>query len=284
MPSSASVLDPRVAIVIATRNRSASLLDTLRHLVDGSGQAQIVVVDNGSTDDSPAAVRTAFPTICVVELGENRGAAGRTVGVAAVNTPYVAFSDDDSWWMPGALAHAADLLDGNSRLGLIAGSVVLGDDARLDPACLEMARSPLPARRSLPGRPVLGFIACGAVVRREAYLAVCGFEPHFGVGGEEELLALDLAGAGWDLAYVPAVIARHYPSAMRDPTQRNRVIVRNALWSAWLRRPFHRALRNTAAAARAAWHDPAHRAGVAEALRGLPWVARARRPIPSTVE
>ncbi|MDO0931403.1 hypothetical protein QQY66_06815 [Streptomyces sp. DG2A-72] len=33
------------------------------------------------------------------------------------DTPYVAFSDDDSWWTPGALRQAADLLDVHPRLG-----------------------------------------------------------------------------------------------------------------------------------------------------------------------
>src|SRR3712207_8738424 len=40
----------------------------------------------------------------------------------------------------------------------------------LDPTCVAMARSPLDVGTSLPGPAVLGFVACGAVVRRDAYL------------------------------------------------------------------------------------------------------------------
>jgi hypothetical protein len=50
-------------------------------------------------------------------------------------------------------------------------------------------RSPLPRQPDLPGPPVLGFVACGAVVRRSAYLAVGGFSPVVFFLGEETLLA-----------------------------------------------------------------------------------------------
>jgi hypothetical protein len=108
--------------------------------------------------------------------------------------------------------------------------------------CQEMADSPLQPADDLPGPPLLGFIACGAVVRRDAFLEVGGFDARLGVGGEEELLALDLAARGWGLAYVDEVVAHHYPSPSRDPADRRRLLVRNALWSAcsaarWVVRP-----------------------------------------------
>lgn len=52
-----------------------------------------------------------------------------------------------------------------------------------------MAVSPLPAEAGLPGRPVLGFLACGAVVRKTAYLEVGGFSDFLFFIGEEGLLA-----------------------------------------------------------------------------------------------
>jgi hypothetical protein len=55
------------------------------------------------------------------------------------------------------------------------------------------------------------------------------------------------------------------------------VQLRNALWCAWLRRPAPSALRRTAELLRAA--QPAARAGALDALRGLGWVLRERRPV-----
>ena len=64
----------------------------------------MILVDNGSTDGTVAAVRDARPDLRVVRLGTNRGAPARNLGVRLAATPYVAFADDDSWWSPGALA------------------------------------------------------------------------------------------------------------------------------------------------------------------------------------
>ena len=276
--------DRRVAVVIVTRDRLRDLLRTLERLGALPEAPRTVVVDNASSDGTVGAIRERFPDVDVIALDENRGAAGRTAGVLCVEAPYVAFSDDDSWWAPGALARAADLLDSYPRLGLVAARVLVGPERRLDPACAEMVSSPLETAQDLPGPAVLGFIACGAVVRRSAYLRIGGFDARFGVGGEEELFAMDLAAAGWGLSYVDEVVAHHHPSPSRNPGRRRRIVIRNALWCAWLRRPLPSAVRRTLAVAWPALGDAAVRSGVVEALRSLPWVVRARRVVPPAVE
>src|SRR4051794_13332451 len=188
-----------VAVVIATRNRSTELDRTLTELAALPERPLVVVADNGSSDGT-AAVTASHPGVKLLSLGQNLGCGARTAGARTVSTPYVAFSDDDSWWAPGALSMAAGLLDRHPRLGLVAARILVGPEEREDPVCTAMAASPLPGA-GLPGPAVLGFVACGAVVRREAFLGVGGFEARFGIGGEEELLALDLAAAGWGLTY-----------------------------------------------------------------------------------
>jgi GT2 family glycosyltransferase len=273
-----------VTVVIATRNRGIELLETLARLRALHERPPIVVVDNGSTDGTAELVRAAYPGVRVIGLRRNLGGAARTVGVRLVDSPYVAFSDDDSWWAPNALSRAAELLDRHPRLAVLAARVLVGPDRRLDPVCQEMARSPLPPAADLPGPPVLGFIACGAVVRRAAFLEVGGFDVRLGVGGEEELLSVDLAARGWGLAYVDEVVAYHHPSPSRDPSGRRRVQVRNALWSAWLRRPLGGAARRTARLASLALHQPGASSGLLLAMLGLPWVLRERRPVPRELE
>jgi GT2 family glycosyltransferase len=275
--------DPRTAVVIATRNRAGSLAAALEHLLDLPERPHVLVVDNGSSDDTPALIRTRFPQAALVSLGENRGAAARNIGVERITTPYVAFADDDSWYDAGALSHAADCFDRYPRLGLVAGRVLVGPEELLDPTCEEMATSPL-GREALPGPAVLGFLACGAVVRRAAFLQAGGFAPGFGVGGEEDLLAMDLAAAGWRLAYVPAVVARHHPPPRPDTWERRRVQVRNALWCAWLRHGVAAALGQTIRVVRQAVREPAGRAGVLAAVGGLRQVLRARRPVPNWLD
>jgi GT2 family glycosyltransferase len=273
-----------VAVVIATRNRGTELLGTLARLDALHSPLPIVVVDNGSTDGTAELVRTNYPGVRVVGLRRNYGAAARSIGARLVDSPYVAFSDDDSWWAPGALRRAVDLLNRHPRLAVLAARVLVGSEERLDPVCDLMAHSPLPPAEDLPGPSVLGFIACGAVVRRTAFLEVGGFDVRLGVGGEEELLSVDLAARGWGLAYVEEVVAYHHPSPSRDPSGRRRVQVRNALWSAWLRRPLGGAARRTAHLAALAMHQPGAWSGILLALVGLPWVLRERRPVHSELE
>jgi GT2 family glycosyltransferase len=245
---------------------------------------RIIVVDNASSDGTCSAMRRRFPEVDVLALTANRGAAARNDGVMAARTPYVAFSDDDSWWQPGALVRAADLLDAHDRLALVNAHILVGEDCRDDPTCAEMARSPLPRRDGQPGHALLGFIACGAVVRRRAFLEVGGFREWLGIGGEEAILSHDLAAAGWTLSYVPGVLAHHQPSGLRCVAERRARIVRNDLWTVWLRRPWPVALRVTAVTARRALTDADVARGLAQAAAGLRRVRSARRRDPPHVE
>jgi GT2 family glycosyltransferase len=272
-----------VGVVIATRDRAEDLVATLGRLRALPERPPIVVADNASSDGTAEAVRRHFPDVRVLELPVNLGAAARNLAACTLATPYVAFNDDDSDWAPGALTRAAAHFDARPRLGLLAGRVLVGRERRLDPTCATMAASPLASRPGAPGPAVLGFVACGAVVRREAFLAAGGFEARFGIGGEETLLAVDLAAAGWELAYVADVVTHHHPAGGGTRPGRRVREVRNALWSDWLRRPARPALRGTARAVRRAAGDQDAARGVAEALRGLPWALRERRRVPADV-
>ncbi|WP_262281761.1 glycosyltransferase family 2 protein [Micromonospora sp. MA102] len=266
-----------VTIVVATRNRRHQLLALLpRHT------APVIVVDNGSDDGTPAAVAREFPGVRVVELARNAGAgAARNVGVGLARTPYVAFADDDSYWAPGALDRAATLLRRHPRTALLTGEVRVGAAARPDPVSAAMARAPLGTEPDAPGPTVLGFLACAVVLRRDAYRQVGGFAERLGTYGEEALLAMDLAAAGWNLAYVPELVAHHLPEPDgRDPRARRRVEARNRVLTAALRRPSP-VLREVVADA---WRDPAGRAGLRDAARQAGWVLRHRRRLPAGLE
>ena len=276
--------ESQVAVVMITFNRRPEVLRSLGHLTALPERPPIVVIDNGSTDGTAEAIARRFPQVEVVPVGRNLGAAGRTLGVRRVETPYVAFADDDTWWEPGGLRRAAELFDAHPRLATITGRVLIGPEERLDPACTELARSPIPQQPGMPGPALLGFLAGASVVRRSAFLEAGGFQSSLFIGGEEELLAVDLATRGWWLCYVPDIVVHHYPSAQRDAYNRRWHLVRNGLWFAWLRRPLSSALRKTLSAVRGAVRDRAVRRGLAAALAGLPWALRQRRVVPPEVE
>ncbi len=285
MVEAVSDLDgPRAAVVIATRNRRDSLLRTLERLESLPEQPEVIVVDNGSSDGTAAAVAVSRGSR-LIPLRRNHGAAARTIGARAADAPYVAFCDDDSWWEPGALSLGVDLLEMHPCLGLVAARVLVGPEGREDPVCALMADSPLAKNGGGPGARVLGFVACGSIVRRSAFLEAGGFDACLGIGGEEELLAIDMADRGWRLAYVPEVVASHHPEPKPDGgAARRRLQVRNALWCAWLRRPLPRAAAITARAAVRASRDPVARRGLCDALAHSARVARRRRVVGTQTE
>jgi GT2 family glycosyltransferase len=265
-----------VTVVVATRDRWPDLEQTLpRH------DAPVILVDNGSSDGTPEKVRANFPQVSVVELGRNHGAVARNVGVAAATTPYVAFADDDSWWEPGALERAVAVMDRHPRLAVLAAEMLVGEDRRRDPVCDQMAASPLPREPDLPGPSILGFVACGAVVRRDAFLAAGGFDDVVFFMGEEERLALDLAALGWGLAYVEDVRARHVPSPARDPRARRVRAARNGLLTALMRRPWPVVARTVLSAVRAGDEG---RDAARQAARLAPRTIAHRRRVPPRVE
>jgi GT2 family glycosyltransferase len=273
-----------VTVVVMTRNRRDNVLATLERLFSLPEAPPVIVVDNGSGDGTATAVSERFPLVHVLELGRNHGAVARTFGVRAATTPYVAFADDDSWWEAGSLRAAADVFDRSPRLGLLAARILVGPERRLDPVCEAMAQSPLPVEQGAPGPSVLGFVACGAVVRRQAYLEVGGFSPVVFFFGEETVLAQDLMTAGWQLAYVDEVIARHDPGSVSGPRAgRERLAVRNALLSVWMRRPVRVAVQQTVRLL-AERRSAVAAAGLLDAVRRGPAALRNRRVLPHFVE
>ena len=265
-----------VTVVVASRNRRDDLLASLpRH------EAPVVLVDNASTDDTVEAVREAHPEVTVLTLDRNVGARARTLGVAEAGTPFVAFADDDSWWAPGDLARAVAIMRAHPRLALLNARILVGPEERLDPVCVEMAESALGTEPDLPGPSLLGFVACAALVRTEAFDAVGGFDPVVRFPGEEERVALDLAAAGWGMAYVDSVTIHHHPSPKRhSPDERRAAIWRSRLLTAVMRLPVPDVVRLYARALR---EGGAARRGLVAGLRDVPAAVKRRRPVPPAV-
>ncbi|WP_245880422.1 glycosyltransferase family 2 protein [Streptomyces zhaozhouensis] len=272
-----------IAVVIATRNRADRLAETLERLTGLPERPSVLVVDNASHDGTRALVRARFPGVGLLALPANRGALARTDGVRALDHPYVAFSDDDSWWEPGALARAVGILEADPRIGLVAARTRVSPAGGPDPLNEVLAGSPLGGGEGLPGPRVLGFLGCAAVVRRSAFLGVGGFHPLLFFGAEETLLAYDLAAAGWLVCHAPAVTAVHRPDSGPRP-DRATLLHRNEALTSWLRRPLPVAARHTWRLARNARADRAARRALGQLLPRLPAALAARRRLPAGVE
>jgi N-acetylglucosaminyl-diphospho-decaprenol L-rhamnosyltransferase len=276
--------DDRVTVVVLTHNRSHEVLRTVERLAQLPEDPAIIVVDNASSDGTAARIADRYPAMKILRMDSNMGAAARNAGIQHATTKYVALCDDDTWWTVGSLGSAADAMDRHAQVAVVTARVLVGADQHEDPTCRAMAESPLPRSADLPGLAILGFLAGASMVRRSAFLQVGGFEPRFFLGGEEALVAYDLIEAGWSMLYLADATVRHMPSPHRDDALRRRHLVRNALWLAWMRRPYASAWRETRRALERLKTDPIVRNGFLEALKGLPWVCRQRRAISPRVE
>lgn len=279
---------PRLAVVMITWNRREEAVRAVGRLLDLPEAPPVVVVDNGSTDATVPALRARFgssPRLSLIALPYNAGALGRNAGVAAAGTDYVAFCDDDTWWEPGSLARAVQVLDAHPDVAVVTATIRVQPGDREDPIVAELRDSPVTgARPGLPGPALGSFLAGASVVRREAFTAVGGFSARLWLGGEEELLAADLASAGWELCYLEPLVVHHRASPVRESSLRRRHGIRNTLWFTLLRRPWPAVARRLGVLARTVPRDRTTALGVLDAVRGLPWVLRERRPLRPAVE
>ncbi|WP_375486988.1 glycosyltransferase family 2 protein [uncultured Mycobacterium sp.] len=279
---------PRTSFVIATRDRAEDLAQTLTRLLDTT-QCPIILVDNDSHDDTrdiTAELSGRYPgRVVLLALNSNRGAVARNIGVAACHTPYVAFCDDDSWWQPGAIAIGENEFDRHPELAVLAARTVVEPGGRTDPFCDELAGSALGHVDGLPGPSILGFQSCAAMVRKTAFESVGGFSPVLHFRGEEQLLAVDLAAAGWQLCYCDRMVAFHRPSPRRSaPAAQRARVLRNDFLTSCMRRPMPVCLATGATLLRAATRDAAYVRAAGEALARLPAALRNRRALPPELE
>jgi GT2 family glycosyltransferase len=284
-----------VSVVIPNWNGRRWLAGCLESLARQQLEpAEIIVVDNGSTDGSLEELREHHPGVRVLALGANTGfayAANR--GLEAASSAYVALINtdvvlDDEW-----LARMSAALNAHPRAASVACKMLslqeadqvydAGDVLRRDGACEQRGRFlPDDGRWDHPGE-VFGACAGAALYRREAVLELGGFDERYFAYLEDVDLALRLRLAGWACRYEPAV-ARHAGEGSSAQLRggHRRLVARNTLVLVakafpvrWLPLVAYRQLGSL-------WHAwregalTAHLSGLLAALPLLPGALRAR--------
>jgi glycosyltransferase involved in cell wall biosynthesis len=104
---------PRCSVVIPTYNRAHSVGDAITSVLRQTmSDLECIVVDDGSTDSTPALLASISDPRLRVILGRHAGvAAARNLGVAHARASLVAFLDSDDLWRPDKLAHEVSYLD-----------------------------------------------------------------------------------------------------------------------------------------------------------------------------
>lgn len=101
---------PTVSVVVPTYNGAPFVERCLRSLVAQSNETvEVIVVDDGSSDDTPAIVARTRDVVFV--RGEHRGVAvTRNVGIARAGAPLIGFCDQDDEWLPDKAHRQAEYL------------------------------------------------------------------------------------------------------------------------------------------------------------------------------
>jgi mycofactocin glycosyltransferase len=200
---------PPVTILVPAFNRVEQLEDCLRSL-EGT---DVVVIDDASHDLEAMRQVTESYGGRLLRHETNRGpAAARNTGIAAAQSPFLAFVDSDCVvgrdWLNHLLPHFEDPL-----VGAVAPRVrplttkrsLLGrhENAR---SALDMGSRP---EQVHPGAR-LGFLPSAALVVRRAALGLSGFDEALQVGEDVDLV-WRLIDAGWQIRYEPGAEVRHEP-------------------------------------------------------------------------
>ena len=172
---------PGLSLVIATYNHGRYLPDALESALGQTRPAEVIVVDDGSTDDTPA-VLGRFAGRVRVHRQPNRGlSAARNAGLDLASGAYVSFLDADDVVAPTKLASQAAVLDADSRLGWTYCDVRIDDEAT-GKRTLVSERFRYQDRRLdgwlFPELVRGNFIpAISPLIRRPALAAAGGFDP-----------------------------------------------------------------------------------------------------------
>lgn len=211
----------RPAVYIPNFNGSAQLGRTLRGLAAQTRPADVVLVDNGSSDDSVELARRQLPDIKVLELGENLGfGPALNRAVAAHPADAVILLNNDAEPEP---RFVEALLDGlGAGVDSVAGVLLQERAPELIDSAGVVADATLMGFDYLHGEPAgaaagapdpLGPTGGAALYRRQAFEAVGGFDERIFLYYEDLDLSLRLAAAGGRCHLAPEARALHAYSA-----------------------------------------------------------------------
>ncbi len=245
--------DTKLSVIVCTHNSREVLpafLDQLPLGLEGI-EADLLVVDNASSDEPEAFVRSRRPRVEFLGSPRNEGyGAALNRGIAAATTPFVALMNPDVAVCPAGFRRLVAFLEERPRAAGVSGPITKAaelafSEHRAAAARLRIHRgyeslatrllyycgvqtrfadrpwaAPWSYRAAADEMEATRIHGCFGVFRREALLEVGCFDPRFFLFFEEDDLALRLRNAGWKLYVTDRVSIVHLSGKGSAPTSR----------------------------------------------------------------
>lgn len=216
-------VDASIDVVVPAYGRWDLTSSCLVHLAAQTVPHRVIVVDNGSTDETRTALRRDWPEIDVVELDYNHPFTHAVnLGVAAGRGEHVVLLNNDVDLRPDCLEHLIAPLDRDPRVGSVAAVLLAPGERAIDSVGVttDVTLAGFPRQQGLaPERardrdPLLtGPEGTAAAYRRAAWEQVGGLDETIHAYMEILDLAWRLRQAGWGTRCAPEAIGVHLGSA-----------------------------------------------------------------------
>jgi GT2 family glycosyltransferase len=207
-----------ISVVILAYNRSREVLKTIDKIKQLKQslryELEIIVVDNASIDDTSAVVRLLHPDVQLVTKAKNNGIAGWNEGFKIARFKYMLVLDDDSHMHEG-LTEAIDYLELNADIGILAFQI--RDEHPKD------NNAPDPEDAWKDKQDIVGFIGCGAIIRKEVFNKIGGFAEWVHVYTHEFEYSIRCLNAGYRIVFFANGTVIHRVSNVNRSVKRLRI-------------------------------------------------------------
>ncbi len=202
---------PKVSVVVCAYNAADTLDDCLVALGQlNYPDVEVVLVNDGSRDGTEAIARR-HPWVRLVTTPNNGLSAARNVGLSAATGEIVAYTDADVRVDPDWLTYLVQPFITSEVVAVGGPNVVPADDPWIAQC---VARAPGgPTQVLFDDRIAEHVPGCNLAVRREALLAIGGFNPIFLRAGDDVDVCWRLQGAGGTIGFAPAALVWHHHRA-----------------------------------------------------------------------
>jgi glycosyltransferase involved in cell wall biosynthesis len=221
---------PAVSVLIGAWNNAPTLPRAIESILEQTIEdLELIVVDDGSTDETPEVVR-GYRDPRLRRLGLEHQGIARSLnrGLEEARASAVAFQDADDWSLPSRLERQLAALERSPQAAVVGCWMDEVDEAGRMLRPRQPRRSGSVRGALLRYNPIPG---TSSMVRRDAALAVGGFDPSFRYAADYDLWSR--LGADYDVICLPEVLAVRRMSARQAGSRHERVQIREALRTRW---------------------------------------------------